>query len=198
MKNYDKPKSVKSEYTFSVQSKLNVGSLLTVVAPKKDAGRKILMKKNNMWMYIPGNPRTIRLSQSEDFMGSTFSNSDLMDSDMEDDYKAEIVNSDKVPDSFILIRLKANNNKVTYARLDIYVRKDSYIPAIMQYYSKSGQLLKKMSMSRIKKLAGLNRPTYMVMESLFEPGKKTVVEILSLNVVKDMPDSMFNEAKLAD
>jgi len=198
MINYDRPNHIDSRYTYNIKSKYNVGSLLTVMAPSSERGTKILMKQQNMWMFVPGQPNSVRLSKAEDFMGSTFSNNDLMDSDMEDDYSAAVEDKDGLPAQFVLLRLTAERDDVPYARIDLYIWRDDFNPAVQEFYSRSGQLLKKMVYSQKQMIAGRLRPTRMVMESVFEPGRKTILTIDALRATNSFPSSMFNEANLVE
>jgi len=72
-------------YTYLIHSKGSDKALMEITAPARDKGKKILMTGDNLWMYVPAVSKPVRLSKKDSFMGSSFSNEDLMNSSMADD-----------------------------------------------------------------------------------------------------------------
>ncbi len=110
----------KEEQTFEivVYRKEESGSLLVFAAPPSERGKKMLLVANTIWFYVPGTSRAVSLSSRQPFMGSAFSNSDLMDSTMQDDYDPRVMAEEKVEgrDTYVL-ELTAKDKKVTYKKI---------------------------------------------------------------------------------
>lgn len=70
------------------------------------------------------------------------------------------------------------------------------IPLRIDYYSRSGLLFKRMTLSDIQPLAGARRPTVMEMASLEEEGAVTTVVIQSLEARDNLPTRLFSQQEL--
>jgi outer membrane lipoprotein-sorting protein len=178
---------------FDIVSKGTDKSMMKITSPARDKGKKILQNGDNLWMYMPDISRPIRLSAKQSFMGSTFSNEDLSSSGWEDNYSAEITDQ---KGTLILVTLKAKKKDVAYAKIDMWLDDTNKIPSVMTYYGLSGKAIKKMYMSDIKEIGGLNRPTVMKMEDLLEEGSYTKVEMRTMEALDSLPDYTFDASQL--
>jgi hypothetical protein len=97
-------------------------------------------------------------------MNSSFSNNDLMDTEYNDDYTPVLDDIIKLErKDYYRIICKAKNPKVTYNKVITIIGKDNFIPRKIEYYTRSGKLLKTLTLSDIKQLTGRPRPTKMAM-----------------------------------
>ena len=181
------------KFVYEIHSEGGEKALMEVVYPARDKGKKILLLENNLWMYMPNVSRPIRLSRKQAFMGSTFSNEDMTDSTWEDDYDPMI--TDEKGD-LLLLTLKAKRNDVAYARIDMWVKKETRVPTEGVYYGLSGKPIKKIYFSNVQELAGLLRPLDMKMEDLLEEGAYTMVKMLELKELDSVPSYMFDQTQL--
>lgn len=181
------------KYEYLVHGKGNNHALMEITEPAREKGNKILLTQDNLWMYIPTVSRPIRLSRKQSFMGSAFSNEDLMNSTMADDYDPEIV--DKKDDLYLLSAV-GKRRDVAYARVEIWIHGVTKIPAEATYFGLSGKAIKKMEFSEVKPLAGRMRPSKMVMIDLLEEGASTEVDMKTLEALKSIPDYMFDQSQL--
>ncbi len=192
-------KPVKEDQSFDmiVYNKENVGALMIFTSPPSEKGKKMLLVANTIWFYVPGTSRAVSLSSRQPFMGSTFSNSDLMDSTMHDDYEPEVIAEEKidVTDCYCL-ELKAKNKGVTYKKIIIWIRKDYRVPVKIEYYTLSGKLFKTMKLFNLKKIAGIIRPANYIMENVLQKETFTEVEILGITEKKDLKNSIFTQGYL--
>ena len=175
------------KYKMRIFVKKNKGSYMEILSPVRDAGRSFLLVDNNFWMYVPGMSKTIRLSVRDNFMGTNFSNSDMMEAHFKDNYKS--VKVDALSDKYILY-LEAKTKKASYKRIEIDVRKD-FIPEMVRYYTLSGRLFRKMVLDSIKTIDGKPYTTYMKMENLLTKGSYTEVFIESLKKKKIYPTAFL-------
>jgi|YelNatPaOPRAMG01_1025707.scaffolds.fasta_scaffold01873_11 outer membrane lipoprotein-sorting protein len=181
------------KFVYEVYSKGSTKSLMEIVFPARDKGKKILLLDNNLWMYVPDVSRPIRLSRNQSFMGSTFSNEDVSDSTWEDDYDPEI--TDEKGDK-ILLTLKAKRRDVAYKQIDMWVNKETKVPIEGVYYGLSDKPIKKIYFFNVKEIAGLLRPLDMRMADLLEEGAYTDVKLLELKELESVPDYKFDITQL--
>jgi outer membrane lipoprotein-sorting protein len=181
------------KYIYEIYSKGIDMSLMKIMSPARDKGKKILLNGDSIWMYLPDVSRPIRLSHNQDFMGSTFSNEDMTSSGWADNYSAEITQQ---KGSLILIALKAKKKDVAYARVEMWIDEETKAPTEAVYFGLSGKAIKKMQFSDVKNIAGLLRPAQMKMEDLLEEGSYTVVKIIEMEELKSVPSYMFDQSQM--
>lgn len=181
------------DYNYMVYSKGNDHSRMEIIAPAREKGKKILIVKDNLWMYIPLVSRPIRLSRKDSFMGSTFSNEDLLNSSFSADYDPDIIEQ---KGNLYLLNLKAKRLEVAYAQINIWVDEETDIPTEATYYGLSGKAIKKMYFSDIKKIANRLRPLKMKMVDLLEEESYTEVVMITLDELESLPDYMFDQTQL--
>jgi outer membrane lipoprotein-sorting protein len=181
------------KFIYEIYSKGGTKSLMEIVFPARDKGKKILLLDNNLWMYVPDVSRPIRLSRNQSFMGSTFSNEDVSDTTWEDDYEPFITDE---KGQTLLLSLKAKRRDVAYKQIDMWVNKETKVPIEGVYYGLSDKPIKKIYFSNVKEIAGLLRPLDMKMIDLLEEGAYTEVKLLELKELENIPDYKFDVTQL--
>lgn len=192
-----KPGLDDKRYIYDVIGQGEDRSLMTITEPARERGKQILLTKQNLWLYVPDVSRPIRLTRKQSFMGSTFSNEDVMNSTMADDYNAEIlsreVRGDKV---YFRALLTAKRPDVAYAKMEVGLDSASCVPDTIVYFGLSGKALKRLEFGDLKMLAGRKRPAWMKMEDFLQEGAFTEVEILRLEERSEVPESLFDPTQL--
>src|SRR5512137_3171613 len=89
------------------------GTLMEFTAPAREKGKRVLMVGTNMWMSVPGVSRPVRVSGKESFMGTSFSNNDLMDYAKGNDYTSTLVDS---TDTSYTVEMRSASKTVSYPR----------------------------------------------------------------------------------
>ncbi len=153
------------------------GTLMEFTKPAREKNKKILMVEDNMWMYVPGISKPIRLSGKDSFMGTSFSNRDLMDYDTSNDYDSTIL---ETTEKLYKLELKATNKSVTYPKEVVYIEKESFLPVKEELYTVSGNLIKIVEFSENKDLGGKIRPSVMVVKDVLTRGNETKVVFESM------------------
>ena len=177
MTNY-KPRLEDQTFEMAIYNKDEKGSLVIFTKPSSEKGKKMLFLTDTVWLYVPGTTRALSLSARQSFMGSTFSNSDMMDSTMHNDYDPVIIKEENLDgNETYLLELSAKNNKVTYKKILLWIRKDYKVPVKIEYYTLSGKLLRVTTMSELKKISGRVRPTLMKMTNVLQKDTFTEVKI---------------------
>lgn len=183
------------QYRMKSISKKDKGTYLEFLSPAREKGRKFLVVGDNLWMYVPGVSRIIRLSVKDNFMGSNFTNNDLMKSRFEGDYSPVSIDSTSIKNKYIL-SLKAKSSSVPYSKIEITVQKNEYTPKLILYYTLSGKLLRRMELNSIKDFDGYKIPTYMKMENLLTKNNYTIVRLESFIERKNIHNRIFNPDNL--
>ena len=184
-------------YKFDVVGSGVDKSLMTMTDPARERGKQILMNGDNLWLYIPDVSRPVKLTKRDRFMGSTFSNDDVMSSTLADKYNAAILSRQIVSGhDYVTLDLEAKSRDVSYAKLVAVVDSASAIPDTITYYGLAGEPIKYMVTGDVRHLAGRLRPTLMTMYDNLEKGAYTSVNVLSLEAKKNVPESMFDPTRL--
>ena len=181
------------KYTYTIYSKGSDQALMEITFPKRDVGKKILLKGENLWMYMPNVSRPIRLTRSQSFMSSTFSNEDMTDTTWANDYDAEIT---EVKGVHIKLVLTAKIRDVAYAKIEMWVDDEKKVPFEAVYYGLSGKAIKKMTFSNIKEMAGRLRPVELRMEDLLEEGAYTDVKTGYIKELESLPEHYFDQTQM--
>lgn len=167
---------------------LNSGTLMEFKSPPREKGKKILLIKDSMWMYVPGVSRPVRLSAKDNFMGTSIENKELLDYKMSDDYEVEVISNDT---SSYVLELKANTASVPYPRVILAVDKSTFLPTRMEFYTLSGKLIKYMVFSDVKEIGGKLRPTVYEMRDVLTEGNFTKIVFNKLESRK-VPSRIFS------
>jgi outer membrane lipoprotein-sorting protein len=176
---------------------------MEITAPKRSNGIRFLQKESSIWMFNPraGSRRAIRLAGGASFQGSSFSNSDLSDTDYDTNYTASFLKEESLTvDGTVhdcrVVKAAAKSRKSPYARILIWMDTETDIPYRMDYYAHSGLLFKRMTLSDLKSMAGRMRPSVYHMESFDRPGLVSDVRITDLKEQNGLPDRLFTQTDL--
>jgi len=181
------------DYKFLIKSQKDRGTIIEVLSPAREAGRKMLLIERNIWLYAPEINRTIRLSLRDRFFGSEFTNGDLLASQYRDNYRAVSLDS---TGKFYHLVLLAKDKKAPYSRIEMDVRKDILVPVSMNLYALSGRLLRRMEMKDIRMFDGYHIATYMVVKNQITPEKYTEVWVEKFQPRKGFPEGTFRPWRL--
>lgn len=160
-------------------------TLIHINSPKKDAGIATLREKTEMWNYFPKINKVIKVPPSmmmSSWMGSDFTNDDLVkESSMIHDYHSRLITPDNAnPDYYYIELIPKKDIPIVWARIELIVRKNDYIPVEESYFDEKGRRMRVMEFSDIRNFSGREIPSVLVMRPLNKPGKKTVIKYLDL------------------
>ncbi|WP_444898443.1 outer membrane lipoprotein-sorting protein [Microbulbifer sp. SSSA003] len=138
---YKKDKEPRTN-TLSVKV-FNDKSLIHFESPAREKGRAMLKEGNNMWLYIPGTRRVIRIAPSQRLIGET-SNGDVVGTNFSRDYRAEIIGEETLEgQDYWLLELTSTASGVAYAKVKVWMEKtEGNQPFKSEFYSRSDRLLK--------------------------------------------------------
>ncbi len=184
--------------TYSVGTK---ESFTEYLSPARDRGTKMLKLDNQLWIYSPATDRIIQISGSllrQSVMGSDLSYEDMMDDRKLTDVYDAVIEGNEVIDgrNTIVLKLTATVTDIAYYTQRLWVDTGWYIPLKEEFYAKSGQLLKRTTLSEVKKIEGRWFPTKVVYKDMLKQGDGTEFIFNTVSFNQKIPDYIFTKAAL--
>jgi len=176
-------------------------SFTEYLAPAREQGTKMLKLENKLWIFSPSTDRTIQISGHmlrQSVMGSDLSYEDMMDDrKLTETYDATIAGHEDIGgrDTWVL-DLTAIVDDVPYHSQKIWVDSERFVPLKQEMFAKSGQLLKRTTLSDVQKVQGRWFPMTMVYKDMLKDGQGTEFRLTSVKFDQEIPDYMFTKASL--
>ncbi len=176
-------------------------SFTEYLSPAREQGTKMLKLENQLWIYSPSTDRTIQISGHmlrQSVMGSDLSYEDMMDDrKLTDIYNASITGNEEIEGRKVwLLELKAKVTDVAYASRKVWIDTERYIPVKEEFYAKSGQLLKRSTLSDVLKIQGRWFPTKIIFKDMLKQSDGTEFKITSVKFNQEIPEYIFTKAAL--
>jgi len=166
-------------------------SLVTFKSPARQQGRILLKKHSDMWLYIPGTRKVIRISPAQRLLGET-SNADVTGSNFSRDYTGEIIAQSDNPEQIKLV-LKAKKNNLSYQKVIFWLENQApYKPVKSEYYARSGKLLKTAQYKAFKTFDGDLKIHKMLLSDPIIKGSYTWMLFDNFRS-NELPDALFNK-----
>ncbi|WP_366655913.1 outer membrane lipoprotein-sorting protein [Fodinicurvata sp. EGI_FJ10296] len=168
-------------------------SLVVFSDPPDQAGRVLLSVEDNMWIYIPGTSRPIRISPQQRLSG-TVANADVSRVVYSLDYDATAIEADTVDgvDAWRL-SLERDSDFAAYGSLTLWVRQDNSHPIKAEFFALSGRLLNTAYYGEYEELLGRERPTVLEVHSAVNTGEVTTMRYYDM-AVEVTPDQYFQRS----
>lgn len=194
-----KSKKKENIYKMKRNRKTNEKILIEFYYPPSEVKRKFLRDGTNLWMYLPNIGRAIRISPKQTYMGGDFSNADMLRINLIDDYVPNLIGIEIIEGKeCYLLDLKAKDKSIAYEKVKYWVEKETYFPLKQEFYTGSGKLIKILSFSLPKLLAGKQRPTRLEMKNLLLKEYRTIVEIKDIEEGIYLPVRLFSPENLKE
>lgn len=170
----------------------SVKSLVRYIKPPKAAGRALLFVERNMWVYVPGTERSLRISPQQQVLGGLAS-ADIARVVFSLDYKIDKVTTQA--DGRRLLALIAAHKDSPYAHIDLLIDAHHPRPVSAVFYSMSERKMKTAYFEGYSKILGQERPTVFRVIDHIDGDRETVMHY-SNYVLKTTPDEWFVPAQL--
>lgn len=154
----------------------SAGTMIAFTAPAREKGKRVLMIGDSMWMSAPSVSRPVRLSGKDSFMGTSFTNDDMMNFDKADDYESRIVDSDELGWT---LELSARRRSLPYQRVVMRVGRD-FLPIEQSMFLLSGELSKTIEYSEPRDYGAKRRPAVITVRDAMAKGASTRVRFDSI------------------
>jgi hypothetical protein len=155
------------------------------LSPASEKGRSSLRLGENMWLFIPGIGKPIRITSLQSVIGGVFNNSDIMRVDYSAEYNPEKVEISK---DTLILHLKAKTNSVSYDKLEIILDKINRDVQKINCKTHEGMLIKTLNFKSIKDFGGgIRRPSIIETVSDLHKGYKSIMIMAKIKkrVLKD-------------
>lgn len=187
-----------SSRSYSVGDKQSYTEYL---APAREKGTKMLKLEDKLWIYSPSTDRIIQISGHmlrQSVMGSDLSYEDMMDDrKLSEIYTASVIGNEEIDGRPTwILELKAKVDDVAYARRKVWIDTERYVPLKEELYAKSGQLLKRSTLSDVEKIEGRWFPRTIVYKNMLNQGDGTEFKMTSIKFNQKIPDDLFTKASL--
>ncbi|MBB3699296.1 outer membrane lipoprotein-sorting protein [Flammeovirga yaeyamensis] len=171
------------------------------LSPAREKGTKMLKLNDKLWIYSPSSDRTIQISGHmlrQSVNGSDMSYEDMMqERKLVEMYAPKIVGEEEMNgEECYILELEAKTEDVTYQKIKMWVEKKHSVPMRQDLFAKSGQMLKTINMSDIRKVGDRYYPFKMNYKDVLKDGKGTDFVVMEMENNVPIPDHVFNKSNL--
>lgn len=185
------------ETTYKVYVKDIDYSLVETMQPERLKGRKLLMRRNNLWLYLPTVKRPTRVSLQQKLTGEV-ANGDIARTNFSSDYSAKLEGIEKIGDKDCYkLALTARQKDVTYRSITYWVEKGTHRPVKAEFYALSGKLLKTGEYSHFVPYLGHPRMTEMLIRDALQSSRQSHLTYSNYKQ-ESLSDSFFSKESLSE
>lgn len=160
------------------------------ISPASEKGRSTLRLGDNMWLYIPGVGKPIRITSLQSVVGGVFNNSDILQLDYAAEYSVETV--EEAGDQYLL-HLKAKTKTVAYDRIRLWADKKKLLPTRIECLTEADMLIKTIHFKEIKDFGGgIVRPSIIETDSPLYQGYRSVMIFAGIKE-RSLKDEVFTQ-----
>ena len=176
-------------------------SFTEYLSPAREQGTKMLKLENQLWIYSPSTDRIIQISGHllrQSVMGSDLSYEDMMDDRKLTEIYSAVIAGVEVIDGrqTLILNLTAKVSDVAYQSAKMWIDDERFVPLKEELFAKSGQLLKRTTMSDVKQIAGRWFPMRITYKDVLKQGEGTEFVITSVKFNQQIPEYIFTKAAL--
>lgn len=171
-------------------------TLVRYTKPMRSAGRSILFVDRNMWVYVPGSRRAIRISPKQQIMGGV-SSADIARAVYSLDYETEGVESETSEDGTELTKvlLRGKTKGAAYAKIDLYLDKEDNPLYALHYSSGGKRLLKTAYFNDYQTILNKHRPTTLKIIDHMNNDEVTTIKYSNYSLT-ETPEAYFQASYL--
>ncbi|MBI9080519.1 MAG: outer membrane lipoprotein-sorting protein [Pseudodesulfovibrio sp.] len=160
---------------------------------------KDVHRDDDMWIYMPAASLVRRISgggKKGSFMRSDFANEDVAKREVDDDRHTLLREEDLYGAScFVVEMIPVKPEDTNYSKRIVWVRKDMWLSARVDFYDKSGALFKRLLYGGFKQIQGIWTPTRQRMKSLSRDSE-TLLETRKIQYETGLSDEVFLHSDL--
>ena len=181
-------------------------SFIRMQSPSKDKGTGFLKLHPNLWMYIPRVERTMRIPPSmmmQSWMGSDFSNDDLVNESSEtDDYTHRLLGIETEIEghdgrkAYLLEYVPKEEAPVVWGKILAWIDVERGLPLKQEFYDEDGELMRSMRFADIRPIGERWVPHDWSMKPEDKEGHETRIEIQRFVFDADLDDDIFTKRNL--
>jgi outer membrane lipoprotein-sorting protein len=178
-------------------------SLTRFTKPKNVAGVGFLVhgegEDAKRWLYMPRSKKTRMIPEGDknkSFMGTDFTYYDLSPHDIDGSVYEPV--EEEAVDGIACYKVTGHSKNLKdslYGKVVQWVRKDNYVPIKVDFYDKSGDLLKQSRVTDLQQIQGNWTPMKMQMHNV-QIDHKTLMTIDEVEFDVDIPSRYFEKSYL--
>ncbi|MFQ6104935.1 MAG: outer membrane lipoprotein-sorting protein [Candidatus Glassbacteria bacterium] len=178
-------------------------SLTRFTKPKSVAGVGFLVLseggKAKRWLYMPKSKKTRMIAEGDKnktFMGTDFTYYDLSPHDLDNETFDRVKEAKVDGHACYEVRGRSKTPETSlYGDVVKFIRKDNYVPIRVDFYDKSGKLLKRSKVLDLKKIDGNWTPMKMEMHNV-QIDHKTIMTVKEVEYDMKIPSKTFTKTNL--
>lgn len=157
-------------------------------------GQSQLRLGNTIFNYVKKVDKISQVSARVNFFQSILTQEDIMSTMLSNFYNVESIKSiNRDGNEYYSMTLKAKNRKVAYEKIIAIIDSKTYLPVSREYFSRSGQKIKEMTIKNIHVENGqVNYVDFKVVDSL-RPQNYSTVEISNFDTSVKMSSHWFSK-----
>ncbi|MEZ0574761.1 outer membrane lipoprotein-sorting protein [Halodesulfovibrio aestuarii] len=162
-------------------------------------GYKDIKQNDDMWVYMPEAALVRRISgggKKGAFMRSDFANEDISRREVDDD-KHALVGEEELygVKCYVVDMVPVQTDNTNYMKRRVWVRQDIWLPSRIDYYNKSGAVIKRAIFGGYKQIEGIWTATRQLMKSM-QRGTQTLLETRKVRYNTALKEEIFSYAVL--
>jgi outer membrane lipoprotein-sorting protein len=180
------------ERSYRILSKGNRQTLVMTLAPASERGQILLMKDDDLWVFLPKVSQPVRLPLSQKLTGQV-ANGDLARANFAGDYDAKHLREETIDGRpHHVLELTAARRGVTYQRVLYWVDAKNNRPHKAEFYTVSGSLLKTARYDDFQKVEGKDRPMRLVLTDATKVGEVSTMTYAGMKR-RSLDDKIFTK-----
>ncbi|KIC07222.1 hypothetical protein RA19_24805 [Leisingera sp. ANG-M1] len=180
------------QINMTVRVREKTKGLVLYTAPKTFAGRSILYTGRNMWAFVPGTRRALRIAPQQQVLGAV-SSADVARTVFSEDYKVVGTNTSGKNTELTLV---AAGKGTAYARIVLTVQTSDARPLSADFYSANGShRLKTLHFEKYKQVLGMPRPMQVRVVDHLDGGAQSVMRYSNMRI-ENTPPAWFQPSYL--
>jgi hypothetical protein len=176
-------------------------AMVKIAEPAKDQGIGNLRLDLNLWQYLPKVDRLIKIPPSlmlQSWMGSDFTNDDLVrTSSTTRDYEHQFAGFEKIDGVRVakIILTPKPDAPVVWGKLEMWIEPKKAVTLRQDFYSEQGELLKRMTGTKIKKFGTHTIASHLEMKTI-KKNSSTILEYVEAHFDEKLDQGVFNQSYL--
>lgn len=180
---------------------------LILMKTASELGQKVLMLGDNFWLFVPDSQRPLRITANQKLLGEA-STGDIAEMSWHEDYDGSVgeeADCPKPPEiadvpgrvaagTCLHLQLQALRSGVTYAKIELFLEKNSKFPVKADLIMGSGKKAKEAWYFE-QPVQGRRQVGAMLLFDHIQTTRHTVVHYRKLTA-REAPDELFNPAAL--
>ena len=157
----------------------------------RSKGQSLLMRGDDMWLFLPAVARPVRITPIQRLMGNV-SNGDLARLRYAADYDASLDGEEIIDgEPCDVLELRARRKAATYQRVRYVVRRADARPISAEYFLTSGKPVKRAVFSGLREMGGRPILSRTIIEDADRPESRTTIDFVAI-ILKPLPDKLFS------